>query len=159
LGGELRQANAWIRAQVKEDRLAQLLMTIPGIGHQFALLVRYEVDRIERFASAKKLVGYIGLAPCTWSSGGHTRHGAITKQGNKWLRWAMVEAAQKAPLTSPYFAAYYQRIKQRAGFARARVATARKLVEVVYGVMKTQTEYHELVSGPLPLPGSSRAAA
>jgi transposase len=82
---ELRQANAWIRAQVKEDRLAQLLKTIPGLGDQFALLVRYEVDRIERFASAKKLVGYIGLAPSTWSSGGHTRHGAITKQGNKWL--------------------------------------------------------------------------
>ena len=159
LVGELRQANAWIRAQVKEDRLAQLLLTIPGIGHQFALLVRYEVDHIERFASAKKLVGYIGLAPCTWSSGGHTRHGSITKQGNKWLRWAMVEAAQKAPLTSPYFAAYYQRIKERAGFARARVATARKLVEVVYGVMKTQTEYRDPVCGPSPSTGSSRAAA
>jgi transposase len=159
LVGELRQANAWIRARVKEDRLAQLLETIPGIGHQFALLVRYEVDHIERFASAKKLVGYIGLAPCTWSSGGHTRHGSITKQGNKWLRWAMVEAAQKAPLTSPYFAAYYQRIKERAGFARARVATARKLVEVVYGVMKTQTEYRDPVCGPSPSKGSSRVAA
>jgi transposase len=159
LVNELRQANAWIRTQVKEDRLAQLLMTIPGIGHQFALLVRYEIDHIERFASAKKLVGYIGLAPCTWSSGGHTRHGSITKQGNKWLRWAMVEAAQKAPLTSPYLAAYYQRIKERAGFARARVATARKLVEVVYGVMKTQTEYHDPVCGPSPSKGSSRVAA
>lgn len=159
LVGELRQANAWIRAQVKEDRLAQLLLTIPGIGHQFALLVRYEVDHIERFASAKKLVGYLGLAPCTWSSGGHTRQGSITKQGNQWLRWAMVEAAQKAPLTSPYFAAYYQRIKERAGFARARVATARKLVEVVYGVMKTQTEYRDPVSGPSPSKGSSRVAA
>jgi transposase len=159
LVNELRQANAWIRAQVKEDRLAQLLMTIPGIGHQFALLVRYEIDHIERFASAKRLVGYIGLAPCTWSSGGHTRHGSITKQGNKWLRWAMVEAAQKAPLTSPYFAAYYHRIKERAGFARARVATARKLVEVVYGVMKTQTEYRDPVCGPSPSKGSSRVAA
>jgi transposase len=151
---ELRQANAWIRAQVKEDRLAQLLKTIPGLGDQFALLVRYEVDRIERFASAKKLVGYIGLAPSTWSSGGHTRHGAITKQGNKWLRWALVEAAQKAPVTSPHFAAYYDRIKQRAGFARARVATARKLAEVIYGVMKTQTEYRDPI-GPLPSLGSN----
>lgn len=156
---ELRQANAWIRAQVKEDRLAQLLKTIPGIGDQFALLVRYEVDRIERFASAKKLVGYTGLAPATWSSGGHTRHGSITKQGNKWLRWALVEAAQRAPMTSPYFAGYYERIKQRAGFARARVATARKLAEVVYGVMKTQTEYREPVSGPLPSTGSNRTTA
>ena len=156
LVGELRTANAWIRAAVKEDRQAQLLKTIPGIGDQFALLVRYEVDRIERFASAKKLVGYIGLAPSTWSSGGHTRHGAITKQGNKWLRWALVEAAQRAPVTSPYFAQYYGRIKERAGFARARIATARKLAEVIFGVMKTQTEYREPVCGPLPLSGSSR---
>jgi transposase len=159
LASERRQANAWIRAAVKEDRWAQLLKTIPGIGDQFALLVRYEVDRIGRFANAKKLVGYIGLAPCTWSSGGHTRHGAITKQGNKWLRWAMVEAAQKAPMTSPYFAGYYERIKQRAGFARARVATARKLAELVYGVMKTHTEYREPVSGPSPSTGSNRTAA
>jgi transposase len=136
-----------------------LLKTIPGIGDQFALLVRYEVDRIERFASAKKLVGYTGLASSTWSSGGHTRHGSITKQGNKWLRWALVEAAQRAPLASPYFAGYYERIKQRAGFARARVATARKLAEVVYGVMKTQTEYRDPIGGPSPSLGSNRTSA
>ncbi|TVL96336.1 MAG: IS110 family transposase [Candidatus Brocadia sp. WS118] len=156
---EILKADVWIRHHAKEDPLSSLLQTIPGIGAQFALLVRYEIDQIERFRTAKKLVSYAGLAPSTYSSGGKTRHGGITKQGNKWLRWAFVEAAQRAPLTSPYFKQYYERIKDRAGWDRARVATARKIAEAVFGVMKNQQVYQEHLLGQLPSKGSSRLVA
>jgi len=156
---DILKADVWIRHHAKEDPLSSLLKTIPGIGDQFALLVRYEIDDIQRFHTAKKLVSYAGLAPSTYSSGGKTRHGGITKQGNKWLRWAFVEAAQKAPLTSPYFKQYYERIKDRAGWDRARVATARKIAEAVFGVMKNQQIYQEYLLGQLPSNGSSRLAA
>ncbi|MDP3981133.1 MAG: IS110 family transposase [Chlamydiota bacterium] len=156
---EILKADVWIRHHVKEDPISSFLQTIPGIGAQFALLVRYEIDRIDRFKTAKKLVSYAGLAPSTYSSGGKTRHGGITKQGNKWLRWAFVEAAQKAPLTSPYFRQYYERIKERSGWDRARVATARKIAEAVFGVMKNKQIYQEHLLGQLPSKGSSRWAA
>lgn len=156
---EILKGDLWIRQHVKEDATSLLLKTIPGIGDQFALLVRYEIDNIERFRSAKKLVGYAGLAPSTYSSGGITRHGRITKQGNKWLRWAFVEAAQKAPITSPYFKEYFNRIKGRAGRDRARVATARKIAEAVFGVLKNKQAYQEYLLGQSPSKGSSRLVA
>lgn len=156
---EILRANLWTRNHVKEDAICRFLKTIPGIGDTFAILIRYEIDEIRRFASAKKLVSYAGLAPSTYSSGGKTRHGGITKQGNKWLRWAFVEAAQRAPATSPYFNQYYERIKERAGWDRARIATARKIVEVVFGVMKNEKPYQEFLLGQLPSKGSSRLAA
>jgi hypothetical protein len=46
--------------------------------------------------SASKLCSYAGLIPTTYSSGGKTFQGKITKQGNRWLRWALIEAAQRA---------------------------------------------------------------
>ena len=156
---EILKADLWIRKHVKDDPMSLLLKTIPGIGDQFALLVRYEIDEIERFRSAKKLVGYAGLAPSTYSSGGITRHGRITKQGNKWLRWAFVEAAQKAPITSPYFKEYFHRLKDRAGRDRARIATARKIAEAVFGVMKNKKVYQEYLLGQSPSKGSSRLVA
>lgn len=156
---EIANANRWVRQHVREDELASLLKTIPGIGDQFALLIRYEIDRIERFRNPKKLVSYTGLAPSTYQSGNKTRHGRITKQGNKWLRWALVEAAQRTPIKSPYFKKYYNRLKQKIGSNRARVATARKIAEVVFGVMKTRTPYREFLVGQSPSKGSSRSAA
>ena len=75
-----------IKSFVKEDKITLLLKTIPGIGDIVAFLIRYEIDDIERFSSAKKLCSYVGIVPSTYSSGGKTYHGRITKQGNKWLR-------------------------------------------------------------------------
>jgi len=65
--------------------------------------VALEIDRIERFPSAAKLAAYAGLVPTTYSSGGHTFHGKLMPQTNKWLRWALVEAAWVAIGLDPYF--------------------------------------------------------
>src|SRR5262249_13091575 len=92
-----REAGRSIRGHVASDAQASLLASIPGVGPFCALLIRYEIDAIGRFASAKKLTSYAGLCPSTYSSGGKTFHGSITRQGNRWLRWALVEAAQQAP--------------------------------------------------------------
>ncbi|MDL1965835.1 MAG: IS110 family transposase [Candidatus Desulfofervidus auxilii] len=54
-----------------------------SLGDIIAFLIRYEIDDIERFSSAKKLYSYTGIVPSTYSSGGKTYHGRITKQGNK----------------------------------------------------------------------------
>ena len=48
---------------------------------------------VNRFRSGGHLCSYAGLVPSTYNSGGVTRHGGITREGSRWLRWAMVEAA------------------------------------------------------------------
>ena len=60
------------------------------------MLISTEIDGIERFRSPSKLGSYAGLVPSTHSSGGKTYHGKITAEGNRWIRWALVEAVVPA---------------------------------------------------------------
>lgn len=132
-----------IKAMNKEDDITRLLMTVPGIGDITALLIRYEIDDINRFISAQKLCSYAGIVPSTYSSGGKTYHGKITKQGNKWLRWGIIEASHKAPTTSPSLAAYHARIKQRRCSSDATLALSRKMLKIVYYLWKEKRPYYE----------------
>lgn len=143
-------ADQQIRFVFREDKICGLLRSIPGIGYTLAVTIRYEIDDIERFISAGKLCSYAGLVPSTYSSGNRTFQGKITKQGNKWLRWAMVEAAQKAPNNDLWLRSFYKRIS-RNGKKIARVAVARKLLEIVYRVWKEEKAYYKkAVTAALP---------
>ncbi len=132
-----------IKALVKEDEISSYLKSVPGFGDLLGLLLRYEIDDIERFASAKKLASYVGIVPSTYSSGGKTYHGRITKEGNKWLRWALTEAVHKAIVKSPSLRSYYKRIEQKKGSNAATMALARKLLEIIYHVWKEKRPYYE----------------
>jgi len=107
------------------------------------LLLRYEIDDIERFASAKKLCSYVGIVPSIYSSGAKTYHGRITKEGNRWLRWALTEAVHKAIISSPSLRSYYNRIKHKKGANAATMAIARKLLEIIYKVWEEKRPYYE----------------
>lgn len=137
------------RAETQVEKLvidhpqAKLLATIPGIKYVSALTIIGEIGDIARFPSAKKLMGYAGLVPSTYSSGEVARHGRITKTGSKWLRYIMVEVAQHQQLCKrkPGFGSYYLKLKQRKGSNTAAVATARKLLAVVWRVLTDQREW------------------
>jgi transposase len=59
-----------ILVQLKEnDEIVERLKTILGIGEFFAMLIRHEIDKIERFPTSNKLCAYAGLVPSTYSSG------------------------------------------------------------------------------------------
>ena len=90
---KIASAEKQIRAVCRQDEICTLLGSVPGIGDILAVTIRYEIDDIGRFVSGGKLCSYAGLVPSTYSSGNRTYQGKITKQGNKWLRWAMIEAA------------------------------------------------------------------
>ena len=80
-----------------------LLMTVPGIGWVLSYTIAAEIGDIARFASPKKLCGYTGLCPSVNQSGDRDRRGPLTKQGPKYLRWAMLEATMHA-LRHPAYA-------------------------------------------------------
>lgn len=126
---------------IGDDRVA-LLQTIPGIGPFFALLIAHEVDDVSRFANEKKFCSYIGIVPSTHSSGGRTYHGRLTKQGNKYLRWALIEAIWPAVQAEPGLAAYHNRVKARAGPNPAKIATARRLAIIAYRVLSQRRRYY-----------------
>ena len=86
------------------------------------------------------LAAYAGLVPSTYSSGGKTYHGKIIKQGNKWLRWAFVEAVTPAIASDPQLRAQYEHLKIR-GTNKARVAMARKLLTIAFQILRDQRAY------------------
>ncbi len=117
------------------------LKSIPGIGAFFSVLIRYEVGDMARFRSAGKFAAYTGLVPSTYASGERLYHGKITRQGNRYLRWAFIEAVTPATRVSPELRAFHERIARKNGKKAARVATARKLAEIVWHVWTEQRFY------------------
>jgi len=138
---QIKQADDWLASVGLKDRRVKHLMSIPGIGRAFALLVVCEIDQVRRFATDKKLHAYAGLVPSTHSSGGRTFHGRIIRGGNKYLRWAMVEAVWPAIQQDVQLNAYYHRVAGRKGPNQAKVATARRILTIVYKVLKEDREY------------------
>ncbi|WP_394890073.1 IS110 family transposase [Mesorhizobium sp. AaZ16] len=142
INARIKQSEATIRALTRENTNVKLLKTIPGIGEFFARLIDAEIDDIRRFRSAKKLAAYAGLVPSTYASGGKTYHGKIIKQGNKWLRWAFVEAIGPAVATDPQLREQYERLKPH-GTNKARVAIARKLLTIAFQLLREQRPYEQ----------------
>jgi hypothetical protein len=85
-----------LRPLARKDERAKLLMTIPGLAELLGLTIASEIGDVARFPSARKLVGYAGLAPKIKQSGESSRIGRISKAGPATLRWAAVEASQQA---------------------------------------------------------------
>lgn len=133
-----------VRALAKENHTAQLLMTIPGIGPITAMFIVAEVDDISRFRSYRHLASYAGLVPCLDASAGKEKMGRITKQGSRYLRTALVEAAQAAArMQNCRLRVFFRRRIVKAGYQKAIVATAHKILQYAFYVMKNQTPYME----------------
>jgi transposase len=82
-----------LRPVARADQRVELLITIPGIGELLGLTIAAEIGEIARFQSARKLIGYAGLAP-TIKQSGQSSWSGISKAGSPTLRWAAIEAAQ-----------------------------------------------------------------
>ena len=141
LGSQIKHIDSGISGFGSKDQRVKNVMTIPGIGKFFSLLVVSEIDDINRFRSPAKLHAYAGLVPSTYSSGGRTYHGRIIKQGNKYLRYAMIEAVWPALSKCMDLEKVYNRVYSRRGANSAKVAAARRLLTIVYRVLKEDREY------------------
>lgn len=113
---------------------------------------------VRRFATEKKFFSYIGIIPSTFSSGGKTFHGRPTKQGNRYLRWAIVEAIWPAIEHDPDLRAYYEKVRVKKGPNPAKIATARRLATIIYRVLYQKRPYKFVVPARLHcyLVGSSK---
>jgi transposase len=143
---KISESNGLVKELAKGDKRIKLLRSIPGFGPFFSVLVAKEIDDIGRFRDEKKLCAYAGLVPSTYGSGGKVFHGRITKTGNKWLRWALIEAVQPAIRSDPGLYAYYHRLRTRKGSNAAKVATARRLLTITYRVLAQERLYQKKIN-------------
>jgi len=147
LNEKIDSSNHWITNIGKDDHNVKLLMTIPGIGKFFALLIATEIDEITRFRDKNKLASYAGLIPSVHASADKVFHGRIVKHGNKYLRWALIEAVWPAIRKDLSLREYYESLKARKGANQAKVAVARRISIIVYRVLSQKRSYIVNYSG------------
>jgi len=140
----VKASDGWVSQLSRRDGRARLLTTLPGIGDFFALLLAVEIDDVRRFSRPQKLCAYAGVVPSTYASGGYVHHGRITKQGNKWIRWACIEAVYPAIRKDPALAAIYERLKAAKGANVAKVAVAKRLLTIAYRLLTEGRRYRPM---------------
>jgi len=117
------------------------LIQLTGIGVLTAMTILSAIGDIQRFPTAKKLVGYAGLGARIHASGQTHNSGGITKQGRKELRAALVEAAWIAIRYDRHWQQQFERLAKRMSRHKAIVAIARKMLVVIWHVLsKKQTD-------------------
>ena len=141
LNVQIRVVSDKIRSLAREKEEAMLLTTIPGVGYYNALLLVAEIGDVNRFPDSDRLCSYAGLVPSVSSSGKKTVYGPITKQGSKWMRWALVQSVHAHVRSDTGLSRFYYRIAGKKGKQVAVVATARKMLKVVYWMLKNGEDF------------------
>jgi transposase len=118
--------------------LTPYLLQLPGIGLITTMTILSAIGEIERFPSAKKLVGYAGLGAKVHASGQTHRTGGITKQGRKELRRVLIEAAWIAIRYDQHWRQQFDALAFRIGREKAAVAIARKLLVIIWHVLSAK---------------------
>jgi transposase len=146
LNQQIQLLDAAVKQAAEQNENARLLMSQPGVGPVTSLAFVLTMGDVSRFPRGKQVASYLGLIPREYSSGGHQRFGSISKQGNRFMRMLLVEAAQVAVRCDPQFRREYLHRCHQKPKGVAKVAAARKLAIRLYWMLRTQKRYPEIVS-------------
>ncbi|MDR1853539.1 MAG: IS110 family transposase [Azoarcus sp.] len=113
-----------------------LLTSIPGVGRVLATTILLEIGMIERFASAGNFASYARCVGSAYTSNGRKKGEGNTKNGNKYLSWAFVEAANFARRYCEEAKRFYERKRARTNNVVATKALAHKLARACYHILK-----------------------
>lgn len=146
LHGQIQEMNQAAEREAAQQPLVQLLMTHPGVGPILGLATVLTLGDIQRFERSKNVTSYVGLIPSEASSGERRRLGAISKQGNSFMRFLLVQAGMVAARHEPELGRFYKRLAHKKHHGVAKVAVARKLLVRLYWMLRTNTPYPEVVA-------------
>ena len=120
-----------IHDRLRGDRGYRTIQQINGIGPIMAAILVAEIGDVSRFGNAAALCSWAGLTPKHHESDTTVRRGGVTKQGSRFVRWAVIEGTVRYH-GGPKLAADWHQIAQRRGKHKATVAVARKILTLVY---------------------------
>jgi transposase len=152
LNARVDRLDQQVQDMANQRARARLLMTHPGVGPVTALATAVFVGDPARFRDGKALASYVGLIPREYSSGTRQRFGALSKQGNPFVRFLWCEAAGHAVRRDPELRRFYRRKAVQKGLAKARVAAARKLGIRLWIMLRDQIDYVEFCRRGLARP-------
>lgn len=127
--------------QVKLDPRYESLLSIDGIGKILALTIMLETGTLERFAKVGNYTSYCRCVGSEKLSNGKKKGKGNSKNGNKYLAWAYVEAANFAIRYNERAKRFYQRKSAKRNWVVALKAVAHKLARASYYVMRDQVPF------------------
>lgn len=119
------------------------LQSIVGISKLSSTILLAKIGDIGDFESEKKLASYVGIVPSVHNTSDVIRHGRITKRGDKILRTTLVQVALVAIRYNFYLRNFYLRLKQKKGSGKAIIATARKMLGIIYQTLKNDWVFRD----------------
>ena len=121
--------------------------TIPGVGLLTATALVACVGDVRRFPSGRYFASYLGLTPKEHSSGSRRRLGAISKQGDRYLRTLLIHGARsvlwraKSQPTPDAFRTWALALERRRGHNKAAVAVANKLARMIWRIWQSDRPF------------------
>ena len=118
-----------------------MLATMPGVGVVTIETILAELGDWERFRCADAVVSFAGLDPGVRESDGNRKDLKLTKAGSPLLRWIMIQLAHRVKRTSPRWRSTFERLSKRIGKKKATCAIARRLLLVIYAMVRDGKAY------------------
>jgi len=114
----------------------QNLVSIKGIGDRSAAILLSAIGDVNDFENESKLFAYFGIVPRVSNSNETERSGRITKRGTKLGRTTLVQCTLIAIRYSKYLRRFYDKLKAKKGSGKAIIATAKKMLGIIYKTLK-----------------------
>ena len=137
LNDEIEKLEARLLDAVTKTAGWPLLNSVPGIGKVLAIVILLEIGSISRFADVGNFASYARCVDSVRISNGKKKGQGNTKNGNKYLSWAFVEAAHFAARFCPEAKRFYSKKFAKTNGAVATKALAHKLARACYHMLKT----------------------
>lgn len=142
LDEQLETAEAKIAERAVADEQVKLVESMPGLGHYSGVAISSRIGDIDRFKRPDSLANFFGLTPGCRNSGEATqRLGSITKHGSRLVRFLLNQAVVKVLRYDGAMRVWFKRIKKRRGSKIARVAVMRRLVTILWHMLKKKQKY------------------
>lgn len=143
LSQRIHSMKRYMRDYLASDNDIQNLITIDGLDYFSAGLIKAEIADISRFNSFNRLCAYAGLAPRVSQSGNKAAsHGPLAVNRRKNLQWILLEVVFHFIKASPEDTARYEELKDHKGANTAKVIMARKMLKIIYHVLKERRPYY-----------------
>ena len=140
---KIKRLEKAIIQRVKLKKEFGQLLTIPGAGNILAMTIMLEVGDIKRFPKVGNFTSYCRCVPSRRLSDGKSKGYGNRKNGNRYLSWALTEAAQLGRRYNEQFRRYYNRKVAQANTSLATKALSNKLARICYYIIRDQVPFRE----------------